>query len=79
MKILLLRLKTSTLGIMSDGGHGFPVTIPMNAIVSLADDSLNDHRLIDVTWEGKTVMMFTQDLESRGERVDAEARGSLAS
>ena len=70
------RLKTPTLGtISSDDGHRVAVTIPQNAIVTvcngpLDNNHLDNNHMVDVLWEGKTIMMFTQDLRNRGERVD---------
>ena len=65
------RLKTPTLGtISSDDGHRVAVTIPQNAIVTVFNGPLDDNRMVDVLWEGKPIMMFTQDLRNRGERVD---------
>ena len=65
------RLKTPTLGtISSDDGHRVAVTIPQNAIVTVFNGPLDDNRMVDVLWEGKTVMMFALDLRNRGERVD---------
>ena len=41
----------------------------MNGIVHVAGE-LDGNQLLDVIWEGKTLMMFTQDLRERGEVVD---------
>jgi hypothetical protein len=65
------RLKTPTLGIVpSDDGHRVAMTVPQDAIVTLIDGGLDGDRMVDMLWEGKTVTMFTQDLRTRGERVD---------
>jgi len=65
------RLKTPTLGtISSDDGHRVAVTIPQNAIVTVINGPLDGNPMVDVLWEGKTIMMFTQDLRTRGERVE---------
>jgi len=47
--------------------------IPHGAIVKLIDGSLDGNRLVDVEWEGKTVMMFTTDIRERCERVNDDA------
>ena len=71
MKGSSYRLNTPTLGILStDGGeHRIPVIIPMNATV-LAGETLDGTEFIRVIWEGKTLLMFTQDLKARGELVN---------
>ena len=78
MKGQSFRLKTPTLGILSsDHGHRRPGTIPMNAIVTVVDGPFdNSNRLVDVLWEEKTIMMFTQDLRDRGEMIEGVAWGA---
>ncbi len=65
------RMKTPTLAIMAQDGVKVPVMIPKGAEVEVLDGPLNGNRLVDVRWEGKTVMVFTNDVRDRGERVDA--------
>jgi hypothetical protein len=64
------RIQTPTLAIMSQDGHRIPVTIPQGAIVAVIEGPLDGNRLVDVTWESKTVMMFTIDLRERGACID---------
>ena len=67
------RLKSPTLVLLPfDQGLRIPVTIPQDDTVVVADLDINGNRLIDVTWEGNTVMMFTADLRDRGERVGTD-------
>ena len=72
MKGSSYRLKTPTLGILSTDGceTRIPVTLPLHAIVT-AGETLDENVFIEVTWEGKTILMFTQDLTTRGELVNA--------
>jgi hypothetical protein len=65
------RLKTPTLAVMTLDGQKIPVTIPMGATVEVIATDINGNRLVDVTWEGHTVMMFTTDLRERGKVVTA--------
>ena len=66
------RIKTPTLAIMTLDGQKIPVTIPLGSTVEVINTDINGNRLVDVTWEGKTVMMFTTDLRERGEVVTAK-------
>jgi hypothetical protein len=66
------RLKTPTVAIAARDGHNVPITIPKGGEVEVANGPLEGDRLLDVVWEGKTVRMFTQDIRSRGERLDGE-------
>ena len=42
-----------------------PVTLPRNSIVTPEDNPREGNRLIDVIWQGTTLMMFAQDLRER--------------
>jgi hypothetical protein len=63
------RLKTPTLTVLDQDGHRLPVMVPANSIVQVTAGRLDGNRLVDVEWEGKTLMMFTIDLRERGELV----------
>jgi len=39
-------------------------------ILAIVAGPLAGNRMIDVIWNGKTVMLFAQDLRKRGELVD---------
>ena len=75
-------LKSPTLAIASQDAQNRPVTkyavrllgsstelIPLGAVLKVIDDPLDGNRLVDVDWEGKTVMMFTIDIRERCERL----------
>jgi hypothetical protein len=64
------RLKTPTLAIVVRDGQNAPITIPSGAEIEVVNGPLDGNRLLDVAWEGKTVMMFTTDIRERGERLD---------
>ena len=72
MKGSFYKLTTPTLGILSTdvGENRIPVTIPMNAIV-MAAETVDGNKLVEVVWEGKGILMFTQDLRTRGELIKA--------
>jgi len=74
----MYRLKTPTLAILSEDGPSTPVSsscglsltkIPTGAEVEVIGGPLNGNRLVDVRWEGKSVMVFTNDIRDRGERL----------
>jgi len=66
------RMKTPTLAILSCGDQRIPVTIPQGGTVEV-EVELNGNRLVDVRWEGKMVMMFTIDIQTRGELVKTKS------
>ena len=68
------RMKTPTLAIMAHNGQNIPVTIPMGGEIEIVGGPLDGERLLDVEWEGKTVMMFTIDIRERGELLNGAGR-----
>jgi hypothetical protein len=56
------RMNAATLGIVSIDGQHIPVIVPKYAVVQLSTSPMDQNRLLDVVWEGKTLMMFTTDL-----------------
>jgi hypothetical protein len=63
-------IDTPTLAIeCRDDGRKETVTIPRESVVTLPAET--DDTLVNVVWEGRTVMMFTQDLRARGHLVDS--------
>jgi hypothetical protein len=64
------RLKSSTLAIMTEDHAKIPVVIPNGAEVEVITGPMNSNRLVDVNWDGKTVMVFIKDLRDRGERLE---------
>ena len=84
-------LKTATLAIAGQDGQARPVTkysvrllgsstelIPLGAVVRVIDGPLHGNRLVDVEWDGKTVMMFTTDIRERCELLGDDAQNSNA-
>jgi len=59
-------MQSATLAIINLEGQNHPTTVPSGAIVRVIDGPLDGNRLVDVAWNGKTVMMFTTDIRDRG-------------
>jgi hypothetical protein len=64
------RVRETTFAILTLDGSRISITLPVNAIVLLIDGPLDGHRLVEILWEGKTLLMFTQDLRSRCDALD---------
>ena len=64
------RLQTATLAIIKLDGHDCPTTVPSGTVVKVGDGPLDGDRLVDVMWDGKTVMMFTTDIRERGVQLE---------
>ena len=56
-----------------DGRH-VARTVPDGALVSIDESLLNQNKLVEVLWNETRVMMFAQDVRTRGEKLaDEEA------
>ncbi len=64
------RLNIPTLAIIQHDGLNCPTTIPNGAVVKVISGPLDGNRLVDVMWDGKTVMMFTTDIRERAVRLE---------
>jgi hypothetical protein len=64
------RLKTSTLGIETIDCHRTAVEVPANEIVTvLSGPRPDDRRMIDVSWDERTLVMFAEDIQERGQEI----------
>jgi hypothetical protein len=63
-------IRSSTIAIHCFDGQRTVVAVPSDAIVTSSEDLGEGDRLIDVLWEGKHYLMFSQDLRDRGEPLD---------
>jgi hypothetical protein len=63
------RITSPTMVLILEEGRHVSYMIPKGATVSIEGKTFNGDRLVEVLWAGQTVMMFTQDLRSRGEKM----------
>lgn len=63
-------LRSEILGIVLESNPRTTVSIPKGAIVTVLADPVDGQRMVDVEWNGKTLMVFAQDLRDRADRVD---------
>jgi len=62
------RIKTPTIALfLVKEGHPEAHTVPVGAII--AAEGIEGDKLIEVTWDGRKIMMFAQDIRSRAEKV----------
>jgi hypothetical protein len=62
------RIKTPTFGISAIRNQRIPVAVPANSTIEVVSHT-HENRMVDVVWEGHTLMMFAQDIRERGEEV----------
>lgn len=63
------RLKTSTLALLQHDGRQVARTVPAGAIVEI-DVTPKGDKLVEVLWDGKKLMMFFEDMQSRAELTE---------
>ena len=71
----LLRLNRATVALQTIQGIRRVMTVPEGAILKVvAEACATPEATVDVLWEGKTVQMFSVDVETRGmELVDQKS------
>jgi hypothetical protein len=62
-------IKHPTIALFHEDGRHIAHTVPAGAFITVDSAAFDGDRLVDVTWDSKKVMMFTQDLRSRAEQV----------
>ena len=59
------RVRQAALAIDSSGSERVMVSLPVDAVVILLDGPLDGLRLVEISWAGKSLLMFTQDMRER--------------
>jgi hypothetical protein len=62
-------ITSPTVSLFLEGARHVSRTLLKGALVQIESETFNGNKLVEVLFEGKVVMMFTQDLRSRGEKV----------
>jgi hypothetical protein len=63
------RITSPVLGLSFKNGSHRSSVIFKGAVVHIEGETFNGNKLVEVRLNGKVVMMFTQDLRSRGEKL----------
>ena len=64
------RIKSPTIALFLEDDRHVAHMIPAESTVVVQAEELNGDRLIEVLWAEKLVMMFTQDIRTRGVKID---------
>ena len=68
------RIHSPIMALFERGGRHMAETVPVGALVEIDSDTFDGNKLVEVIWVGKRVMMFSQDLRTRGESVGGHAK-----
>ena len=69
MPLVRYRITHPTIALFEQDGRHVADTVPEGGIIEIGIP-LDGDKLVEVVWEGKRVMMFTQDLRKRAESVN---------
>jgi hypothetical protein len=64
------RINDPTIAMFHEKGGYTARTVASGTVVEVSDGPIDGDKLVDVIWDGRNVMMFTQDLRSRAERIE---------
>jgi hypothetical protein len=64
------RIQSPTIAVFKEDDRHVTHAIPTGSIVVIDPETFNGNKLVNVMWAEKEVMMFAQDVRSRGERLE---------
>lgn len=72
------RLTSEIVGIESKDGNRTAVRVPAESIVEVTHGPTQkaDVQMIEVLWEGRTIMMLPEDVVGRAEEIPGDGRAS---
>ena len=65
------RIKSATIALFWEEGRHVAHMVPIGSIITIDSEQFNGNKLTEVLWAEKKVMMFTQDIRARGEKLKA--------
>ncbi len=63
-----------TLALFEEGGRHVAYTVPTGTVITLDSKAFECDKPVNVAWDGKTVMMFAEDLRLRAELVQETSK-----
>jgi hypothetical protein len=65
------RMISPTIALFLEAGRHIARTVPSGSVITVESLDSDSDELVDVIWNDKKVRMFTQDIKTRGERLDS--------
>jgi hypothetical protein len=66
MRVGTYRLNTPTIAVINKDGYHVAHTIPAGELLTVEEGTVFDgNKLVEISWSGKKVLMFPQDLRAR--------------
>ena len=63
------RINVPTIALFMEDGRQVARKIPVGSEIRVDETNIEDNKLIEVRWIATTVMMFSQDIRARGEKI----------
>ena len=63
------RINVPTIALFTEDGRQVARRIPVGSEIRVDETDIEDNKLIEVRWIATTVMMFSQDIRARGEKI----------
>jgi len=63
------KINSPTIAMYLENDRHVAVKVPTGTVITLDSETLNGDKLVEVLWAERSVMMFTQDIRTRGEKV----------
>lgn len=71
MNLKRYRINSPTMALFPENGYHGARPVPAGSVVVIDEDLFKDNnKLVEVLWNQRNVMMFAQDLRTRGEKID---------
>lgn len=61
------RVTSPTIAVFKQNGQFVSATVPVDALITIEGLPLDGETLVKVIWDGRNVMMFSQDLKTRAQ------------
>ena len=70
MPMETFRMKSPTIALFKEDGREVAHMVPQGATVLVAADKVKKDKFVEVVWDDMKVLMFLQDIRSRGVKVE---------
>ena len=67
------QIRRPTIALFLEDDRHVAHMVPAGAVIVVDSDRFNGNKLVEVMWDGKKAMMFTQDIRKRGKKLNSTA------
>ena len=70
MPVLQYKILSPTLALFREADRTVARPVPAGSVIQIESQSFVGNKLVHAIWDGKEIMIFAQDVRSRGEKVE---------